>query len=301
VKGKRQSATTKPKTRILLVASIFGLVLSVTNPAWSASAPGSDDGQAILHDDGQVVLHGDGQVVLHGDGQVVLHGDGQVVLQEQSARIDNAPSTQTVAPSRPTVHELKVTRDAERTIQAGVERRLAPSAQTSSAPSVQTSSAGSDVIPGNGQPASTDPLSALNGSSEASSNTILQGFAERDTSYGVCGITVSLQLFSKSYATILNVYPDLPASNAGLESGDTILSINGRSTRGIPSRAVWDWLTGRPGTTVDIVVERDGERIAKTLTRLDIGHIKNDNARTLFLTLFRKYGRSRLSKNAQDD
>jgi hypothetical protein len=269
VNETRQPATTKPATKIFLAASIFGLVLAVTNPAWSASAPGSDDGQVILHD------------------------DGQVVLQEQSARIDNAPSTQTVAPSRPAVHELKVTRDAERTIQAGVERQLAPSAQTSSA--------GSDVIPGNDQPASTDPLSALNSSSEVSPKTVLQGFAEHDTSYGVCGITVGLSLFGPSYATILNVYPGLPASDAGLESGDTILSINGRSTRGIPPRAVWDWLTGRPGTPVNILVERDGERIAKALTRLDIGHIKNDNARALFLTLFHKYGRSRLSKNAHDD
>jgi PDZ domain len=278
--GKRQLAPTKRSSGILLVTSMFCLIATITNPALAADVPAS--------------------------------ANGQVVLQEQSAQIDNAQLTpipiptptptptsiSTPTPPHSAVHELKVSKGAQRDIQeGGAPKQLAPSSENFS------SSAGIDVGVGQteGQSRSAEPLSALKGSSEDSPKTVLQGFAQRDTTYGVCGISVGLQLFSKAYATIEKVYPGLPASDAGLESGDTILSINGRSTRGIPPRAVWDWLTGRPGTTVNILVERDGEQFGRTLTRFDIGHIANDRDRQLFLTLFRKNGVSRLLRYENQD
>jgi hypothetical protein len=280
----RQLAPTKRSIGILLVTATLFLINTTINPALAAEGPATVD--------------------------LPASDNGQVVLQEQSAKIDNAQltptptatpietPTPTATPLHPAVHELTVSKGAQRDIQeSGAPKQLAPNSENFS------SSAGIDVGvgPTEDQSRAAEPLSALKGSSEDSPKTVLKGFAQRDTTYGVCGISVGLQLFSKTYATIEKVYPGLPASDAGLESGDTILSINGRSTRGIPPRAVWDWLTGRPGTTVNILVERDGEQFGRTLTRFDIGHIANDRDRQLFLTLFRKNGISRLLRHENQD
>lgn len=62
-----------------------------------------------------------------------------------------------------------------------------------------------------------------------------------------------------SYVIISEPYEGYPAQKSGLKAGDRVLSINGKDMVGKASEEVSDFLKGEPGTTVDIVVERDGE------------------------------------------
>ncbi|MFP4468698.1 MAG: S41 family peptidase [Bacteroidales bacterium] len=54
-------------------------------------------------------------------------------------------------------------------------------------------------------------------------------------------------------------YEGNPAHQAGLLPGDIILEINGRSVAGLDESEVRNLLTGQPGTTIDVLIEREGE------------------------------------------
>lgn len=54
-------------------------------------------------------------------------------------------------------------------------------------------------------------------------------------------------------------YEGNPAHEAGLLPGDIILEVNDRSVAGLDENEVRNLLTGQPGTTIDILVEREGE------------------------------------------
>jgi regulator of sigma E protease len=60
------------------------------------------------------------------------------------------------------------------------------------------------------------------------------------------------------------VVDDSPAEAAGLERGDRIVEIDGRSIDGW--QAMVAAVESRPGEALPVVVERDGERVAVTLT-----------------------------------
>jgi carboxyl-terminal processing protease len=74
------------------------------------------------------------------------------------------------------------------------------------------------------------------------------------------------------YALILEPYENFPAHLAGLKAGDTILTINGVSTKGKNISAVSELLKGTPNTTLKIVIKRIGVKgeMEKTLTRQKI-------------------------------
>jgi len=56
----------------------------------------------------------------------------------------------------------------------------------------------------------------------------------------------------------VNPYEGKPAQRAGVEAGDRILSVDGKSTKGMEVSEVSNMLRGVPGTTVILEIEREG-------------------------------------------
>ena len=65
-------------------------------------------------------------------------------------------------------------------------------------------------------------------------------------------------------------YEGLPADKAGFKAGDRIVSVNGVSTKGKKNAEVSSAMRGQAGTSVTLVVERNGKQIERTLTRQEI-------------------------------
>jgi carboxyl-terminal processing protease len=73
--------------------------------------------------------------------------------------------------------------------------------------------------------------------------------------YGGIGSIIQ-QRDSATYA--VNPYEGKPAQRAGIEAGDKILTIDGKSTKGLTVSEVSNNLRGEPGTTVVLEIEREG-------------------------------------------
>lgn len=58
----------------------------------------------------------------------------------------------------------------------------------------------------------------------------------------------------------VNPYEGKPAQRAGVQAGDRILSVDGKSTKGLTVSEVSNMLRGVPGTTVVLELEREGEK-----------------------------------------
>lgn len=65
---------------------------------------------------------------------------------------------------------------------------------------------------------------------------------------------------------VLSVLPDSPAEEAGIERGDLVAEVQGRSTRTLPMWEIQQLLAGAPGTEVEIHLVRFAETIDATLT-----------------------------------
>ncbi len=83
------------------------------------------------------------------------------------------------------------------------------------------------------------------------------------------GIGASVRM-QDGVLTIVTPLDNSPALEAGLLAGDRIVEIAGESTIGLSIDEAIDLLSGEPGTEVGIVVEREGERIEKTVIRRNI-------------------------------
>ncbi|MBQ2992857.1 MAG: S41 family peptidase [Alistipes sp.] len=72
-----------------------------------------------------------------------------------------------------------------------------------------------------------------------------------------------------NYVRIAEPYKGSPADRAGLQIGDRIVAIDGKSTAGKTTADVSELLRGEPNTTVRVTVERllDGERVEKKIRR----------------------------------
>ncbi len=74
------------------------------------------------------------------------------------------------------------------------------------------------------------------------------------------------------YSMISEPYKGFPAFNAGLQAGDTIISIDSTSIKGKSISDVSELLKGTPNTQLNLVIKRIGvkEPISKTLTREEV-------------------------------
>jgi len=87
--------------------------------------------------------------------------------------------------------------------------------------------------------------------------------------YGGIG---SLIRSSGEYAVISEVYQNFPADRANLKTGDLIVAVDGKSTRGLDVSKISDLLKGLPGTQLEITIQRPGmnQPFVKTLVRKKI-------------------------------
>ena len=83
---------------------------------------------------------------------------------------------------------------------------------------------------------------------------------------GDIGATISKRF---GYADVVSVLPNTPAAKAGLQDGDIIEAIGGKSTRELSVEEVHNLVAGNPGTTVEISVvrPRKAEPDKLTITR----------------------------------
>lgn len=65
--------------------------------------------------------------------------------------------------------------------------------------------------------------------------------------------------------TITEPHEGYAAAKAGLQAGDVILKVNGKSVEGKKHDDISDMLTGQPGTAVELTVERYGETQPRTI------------------------------------
>jgi len=70
--------------------------------------------------------------------------------------------------------------------------------------------------------------------------------------------------------TIIRVLPDNPAEKAGLQAGDVIVEVSGKSTVGLASDKTVSLIRGEVGTTVKIIVQRGDESKEFTITRATV-------------------------------
>jgi carboxyl-terminal processing protease len=81
--------------------------------------------------------------------------------------------------------------------------------------------------------------------------------SETDGKFGGLGVEVSVQ---DDWITVLAPIDDTPADRAGLRTGDKILKIDGKNTKGVSLPEVVTMMRGKPGTPVKILIGRTGEK-----------------------------------------
>src|SRR5213078_442421 len=91
--------------------------------------------------------------------------------------------------------------------------------------------------------------------------------------YGGLGIQIDVR---DGWITVVAPLPETPAERAGIQSGDQIIALDGRSTEGWKNDQAVKELRGEPGSTVELKVRRVGvdQAIAFKLTRATI-HIRS--------------------------
>jgi carboxyl-terminal processing protease len=98
--------------------------------------------------------------------------------------------------------------------------------------------------------------------------------------YGGLGIQIDVR---DGWITVVAPLPDTPAERAGIETGDRIIEVDGKSTEGWNNERAVNSLRGEPGSKVKIKIERAGiaEPVNYQLERARI-HLKSVPAGTLF-------------------
>lgn len=84
------------------------------------------------------------------------------------------------------------------------------------------------------------------------------------------GIGAELSVNSKGQIIVMSPLVGYPADKAGLQAQDVILSINGKSTSGMNSESAVNAIRGPSGTTVTLVVDRNGQQLTYKIKREQI-------------------------------
>ncbi len=81
-----------------------------------------------------------------------------------------------------------------------------------------------------------------------------QALTETTTgNYGGLGIQIDVR---DNYITIIAPLPDTPAERAGIQTGDRIIEVDGKSTKDWTNEQAVNTLRGAPGTSVTLTIER---------------------------------------------
>jgi carboxyl-terminal processing protease len=96
-----------------------------------------------------------------------------------------------------------------------------------------------------------------------------QSWSKGDNKYVGIGISVSAR---GTEPRIVEVYEDTPASRAGLQSGDVLVSVNGHEVAGLPLDEMTGLVRGPAGSRVELVIRRGdpGELLPFSLVRSEI-------------------------------
>ena len=99
------------------------------------------------------------------------------------------------------------------------------------------------------------------------------GFMEQ-VSGEVYGIGIYTAEDEDGQFVILSPMKDSPAEQAGIKAGDIIKAIDGKSTENMTLDMAVSLMRGRPDTSVDITVSRDGAEETFSVKRFKLGSIK---------------------------
>jgi carboxyl-terminal processing protease len=91
---------------------------------------------------------------------------------------------------------------------------------------------------------------------------------ELGASFG--GIGVVMDVNSQGQFQVIQVLPGTPAGRAGVQAGDLIVGVDGKSVNGDTADQVAAAVRGKPGTTVTLTLNRDGRVFSVRLRRAEI-------------------------------
>lgn len=84
--------------------------------------------------------------------------------------------------------------------------------------------------------------------------------------FSTVGLAIHPSFTDDGAAVVDDLYPDSPATRAGLEEGDEIVSIDGRSPEAIGKESILTLFEQEPGTHLELELRRDGKIRAVRLT-----------------------------------
>ena len=85
--------------------------------------------------------------------------------------------------------------------------------------------------------------------------------------YGGVGVQIDVR---DGWVIVVSPLPGSPAERAGIETGDRIVEVEGKSVKGWTMEETRNTLRGAPGTSVSLVLERSGTKRPVTLVRQEI-------------------------------
>lgn len=92
----------------------------------------------------------------------------------------------------------------------------------------------------------------------------------RRMTQGKYGGVGSIIMYRDSNVYVSELYEGMPAQQSGLLPGDRFVKIDGMDCNGKNTKEVSEKLRGKAGTSIEIILERDSQLIAKQVTRRDI-------------------------------
>ena len=146
-------------------------------------------------------------------------------------------------------------------IQKGIQKNLESKKPSMGKPSMGKPSMGK---PSMGKPSMGKPSMGKPSMGKPSKGRQFQSKIALNNISGIGAMIIELGDFTY----IHQILPNSPADNAGLKSGDKIISINNKNTNEISFREIINSIRGENGTTVSLEVERqNGDTVALNIER----------------------------------